>query len=215
MRYSVDWKCVAASVAPQSWRKCLARFTRSLVKTKAQQLLQLYCHECLVHGAKAVGVDLRSRWFRAWEAENGLNMKVPNRKYKVPRAVMAEQLEIGWLNAVRVRALCQAIHGYELEMENWDQCLFRNNESGSNDVSILAVRGANVPIVEGHAETRERWTANLTTFSNKERIMKEGPPYAEFMFKASGGTLQRRLQEHLRSRGVGAWASAATSEKAS
>ena len=45
--------------------------------------------------------------------------------------------------------------------------------------------------------------------------MKEGPPYAGFMFKASGDILQRRLQEHLRSRGVGAWASAATSEKAS
>ena len=45
--------------------------------------------------------------------------------------------------------------------------------------------------------------------------MKEGLPYAEFMFIASGGTLQRRLQEHLRSRGVGAWASAVTSEKAS
>ena len=74
MRYSVDWKCVAASVAPQSRRKCLARFVRSHVKTKAKQLLQLYCHECLVHGAKAVGVDLRSRWFRAWEAEYGLNM---------------------------------------------------------------------------------------------------------------------------------------------
>ena len=45
--------------------------------------------------------------------------------------------------------------------------------------------------------------------------MKEGPPYAEFMFKARGGILQQRLQEHLRSRGVGAWASAVTSEKAS
>ena len=45
--------------------------------------------------------------------------------------------------------------------------------------------------------------------------MKEGPPYAEFMFKARGGILQQRLQEHLRSRGVGAWASAVTSENAS
>ena len=85
-------------------------------------------------------------------------------------------------------------------MENWDQSPFHNNESGSKDVCTLAVRGSLVPIVEGHAETRERWTANLTTFSNKERLMKEGLPYAEFMFKASGDILQRRLQEHLRSR---------------
>ena len=95
MRYSVDWKCVAASVAPQSRRKCLARFARSLVKAKARHLLQLYCHECLAHGVKVVGVELRSRWFRSWEAENGLNMKKQNRKYKVPKAVMAERLEIG------------------------------------------------------------------------------------------------------------------------
>ena len=151
MRYSVDWNCVAAFVALQSRRKCLARFTCSLVKTKAKQLLQLYCHECLVHGAKSVGVDLRSRWFRAWEAEYGLNMRKPNRKYKVPRAVMAERLEIGWLSAVRVRALCQAIHGYEPEMENWDQSPFHNNESGSKDVRTLAVARSAVPLVEGHA----------------------------------------------------------------
>ena len=142
-------------------------------------------------------------------------MRKPNRKYKVPREVMAERLELGWLNAVRVCALCKAIHGYELEMENWGQTPLHNNESGSKDVLTIAFSGSLVPIVEGHAETRERWTANLTTFSNKERIMKEGPPYAEFMFKGRGGILQRRLQEHLRSRRVGPRASAVTSEKTS
>ena len=71
------------------------------------------------------------------------------------------------------------------------------------------------PLVEGHADTKERWTANLTTFSNEERIIQYGPPYAEFMFKSSRGILQKRLQEHLRNREVGGWASAVTSEKAS
>ena len=215
LRYSVDWKAVAKSAAPQLRRKVMARFTRSFVKAKAKQLLQLYLRESLTRGLKTKGVDLRSRWFRAWEAEHGLNMKKPNRKYKVPKAVLAERLEIGWLNAVRVRALCVATHGYDLEFENFDESPFHNNESGSKDVYTLAVAGKIVPLVEGHADTRERWTANLTTWSNKRRILQEGPPYAEFMFKGSGEILKKRLQEHIRSRGVGSWASATTSEKAS
>ena len=72
-----------------------------------------------------------------------------------------------------------------------------------------------MPLVEGHSDTRSRWTANLTTFSNKERIQRGEFPYAEFMFKADGEVLQAQLREHLRSRGYGSWASAATSEKAS
>ena len=217
IRYSIDWKTVAGScfATPQSRRKCLARFSRSIIRTKASQLLQVYLHECLIRGLVAKGVQLRSRWFKKWEREHGLSMKKPNRKYKVPKDVLAERLEIGWLNAVRVRALCLATQGYDPEFENFDESPFHNNESGSKDVRTLAVAGSTVPLVEGHAETRERWTANMTTWSNKERILQEGPPHAEFMFKATGETVQKRLQEHIRSRGVGKWASAVTSEKAS
>ena len=83
-------------------------------------------------------------------------------------------------------------------------------------MTTLAVAGksAIVPLIEGHAATRERWTANLTTFSNEERLKAEGPPYSEFMFKAtSEGPLERRLWEHVRSRGYGPWVYATTSEK--
>ena len=97
-------------------------------------------------------------------------------------------------------------------MENWDQSPFHGNESGSANVPALAVAGGIVPLVEGHAATRERWTANLTTFSNKERLLKEGPPYAEFVFKA-GDPMELRLREYVRSRGYGPWVSVATSEK--
>ena len=215
MRYSIDWKAVTASVAPQLRYKCLARFTRSLVRAKARQLLQLYLHASLTRGIKTKGVELRSRWFKMWESAHGLNMKKPNRKYKVSKTVLAERLEIGWLNAVRVRALCLAKFGYEPDFENFDESPFHNNESGSKDVYTLAVAGTTVPVVEGHADTRERWTANLTTWSNKQRILHEGPPQCEFMFKGNGEVLKMRLQEHIRRRGVERWASATTSEKAS
>ena len=116
-----------------------------------------------------------------------MSMKKPNRKYKVPKAIMAERLEIGWLNVARVRALCLKVHGYDPEIENWDQSPFRHNGSGSPNMPTLAVAGrvATVPLIEGHAATRERWTANLTTFSNKERLLAEGPPYSELMFKVT------------------------------
>ena len=59
-----------------------------------------------------------ARWFDCWESEHGLNMKKPNRKYKVPKAVMGERVAIGWCNVARIRALCLAIHGYDPEIEN-------------------------------------------------------------------------------------------------
>ena len=122
------------------------------------------------------------------------------------------------LNVARVRSLCLAVHGYDPEIENWDQSPFHHNESGSQNMTTLAVagKGAIVPLVEGHSATRERWTANLTTFSNEERLKKEGPPYCEIMFKATAeGPLEQRLWEHVRSRGYGPWVSVTTSEKGS
>ena len=71
-------------------------------------------------------------------------------------------------------------------------------------MTTLAIAGktAIVPLVEGHSDTRERWTGNLTTFSNEERLKEYGPPYCELMFKATAeGKLEKRLWEHVRSRG--------------
>ena len=214
-RYSIDWKRVQQGFPKQQSNKCMARFSRALVRQKAKQLLQDYCRESLMWGVKLQTVELSARWFHNWESEYGLSMRKPNRKYKVPKAVMAERLEVGWCNVARVRALCLATLGYDPEIENWDQSPFHNNESGSQNVSTLAVAGGTVPLIEGHADTRERWTGNFTTFSNKARLMAEGPPYCEFVFKANGERLQLRLREYIRSRGFGPWVSVATSEKGS
>ena len=124
---------------------------------------------------------------------------------------------MGWTNVARVRAWCLAVFGYDPEIENWDHSPFHHNESGSQNMTTLAVAGrsATVPLVEGHSAIRERWTANLTTFSNEDRLKKEGPPYFEIMFKATAeGPLEKRLREHVRSRGYGPWVSVTTSEKA-
>ena len=71
-----------------------------------------------------------SSWFAHWQKEYGLSMKKPNRKYKVPKWVLEERLKLWWTSVFRIRALCVAIHGYDPDMENWDQSPFHNNESG-------------------------------------------------------------------------------------
>ena len=194
MRYSIDWKaCVAQPCRSRGKPPCMARFTRSLLRNKLNQLLHDYCAVCLLHGIQPVAFQATSKWFKAWEVEYGLNIRAPNRKYKVPKAILAERLEIGWCNVARVRALCFATQGYDPHIDNWDQSPFHNNESGSQNQNTLAVAGGLVPLIEGHADTRERWTGNFTTISDKARLETEGPPYAQFMFKG-GEVIARRLR---------------------
>ena len=133
-----------------------------MLKGKLRQLLADYCHENLVNGIKPKVFQITGKWFRGWEAEYGLSMKAPTRKYKVPGHIVDERCEIGWLNACRARAACEAIHGYDPEMENFDQSPYHTNETGSKGLPTLAVAGnLEVPLVEGHADTRERWTGNI------------------------------------------------------
>ena len=149
----------------------------------------------MLQGARPLAFQTTARWFASWAAHYGLGMRKPSRKYKVPKAVMAQRLEIGWCNVARVRALCLATPGYDPHFENWDQSPFHNNESGSQNVSTLAVAGSLVPLIEGHADTRERYPGNFTTFSDHARLQAEGPPYCEFLFKAEGERVELRLRE--------------------
>ena len=167
-------------------------------------------------GQASQAIVIDNRWLKRWMHEYGLSLRAPNRKFKVPKKLLAERLRIWWLNLARVRALCIELHGYDPEMENWDQSPFHLNEIGSQDAKTLVVKGSHtVPLIEGHSDTRARWTANLTTFSDQDRIRSGGIPYAEFMFKAEGDKLLKRLQEHIRSRGYGSWVSVAIGPKGS
>ena len=100
-------------------------------------------------------------------------MRAPNRKFKVSKALLEERLTIWWLNLARVRALCEAVFGYDPEIDSWDQSPFHHNEIGSQNARTLAICGPiEVPLVEGHADTRVRWTANLTTFPTRTGFCK-------------------------------------------
>ena len=98
LRYSVDWGKVAGNAQPQWRQRKIARFTRDVIMAKAKQLMSDYVSESMLAGKAAQAVDLRPRWFAAWQKEYGLSMRRPNRKYKAPKWVVAERLGIGWLN---------------------------------------------------------------------------------------------------------------------
>ena len=125
----------------------IARFTQYVVRAKAKELMCRYLKAQLEAGVKVVQVDLRSRWFSSWRHEYGLSLRKPNRRYKVSRAVLAERLQIGWLNVYRVRAAVAALKSYDPHMENWDQSPFHHNETGSENKPTLAVAGLEVPLV--------------------------------------------------------------------
>ena len=72
-----------------------------------------------------------------------------------------------------------------------------------------------VPLVGLHTATRMRWAANLTTFSDHARLERDGPPYAEHMFKADGEIVLKKLEKHISDRKYGKWVSVATFEKGS
>ncbi len=125
-------------------------------------------------------------------------------------------MEFWRISLYRIRALCIEIHGYDPEMENWDQSPFHMNEVGSQGGRTLVIKGAaTCPLIEGHADTRHRWSLNATTFSNKQRILDGERPYAELCFKAEGGVLELRLRNYIRSCGYGPWLTVATSPKGS
>ena len=224
MRFNVDWRALRNQVSasqgtPQSRGsvcKAICRFTRNHIKAKCQQLIGEYVRACLETGSVVHAFTPDRQWYDRWLDEYGLCERAPNRQYKVAREVLYKRLEVGWLNQAKIRQLCICAHGYDPEMENWDQSPFHPNEGGSQKAKTIAIAGSStVPIIENPNVTHQRWTLNVTTFSDKARILAGERPYAELMFKFDGDVVKRRLQEYVRSRGYPSWLSVTTSPSGS
>ena len=218
MRHSVDWTTIKRGCPSFSQEpKKLARFTQAMLTQKASELIASYCSSGLKEGCKPRPPQLSPAWWKGWRREYGLSMKHPNRRFKVQRVVLMQRLERGWLNVFRVRAACQALLGYEPEMENFDESPFHHNETGSANTKTLTVAGKVVPLLEAHGQTRLRWSANFMAWSDEARVLQQGPPPVECMFRASGGGAQMRHKyaQHIRSRGHGSWVTASASKSGS
>ena len=215
LRYAIDWKELVKGRRSRG-KKCMARFPRHILLAKAMQLLEDHAYASLLNGVNVESFQPTSHWFKTWENDHGLSMRKANRKYEVPRAVLKDRLEIGWLNTHRLRKLCILLKGYDPIIENSDQSPYHNNETGSQNKPILGVRGSKIPCIEGKNDVRTRWTANLTTFSDTARILRGEMPHTQLMFKGeTDAALHERLQTYARSRGFPDWFSVTTSPKGS
>ena len=217
LRYAIDWREHDRQMIAKGKHKCVGRFPVALLKQKYAQLVEDYCVENLIAGQRPRVPPFRWRWLLGWMHEYGLSLRKANRRYKLPKRILEERLEIYWINLHRLRALAVECLGYDLEMENFDQSPFHNNETGAQNKPSLSLAGSySVPLVEGRHDVLERWTGQFTTWSNADRIMAEGPPYCELMFKASpDGPMVLELREKCRSGGFGPWLTIATQWKGS
>ena len=174
----------------------LGSFPKDILVHKVYQLIQEHAEACLLNGVTPNAFKPNYWWFKRWEDEYGLSMRKANRKYQVPRTVQKERMELFWTSLFRVRLFIQKKFGYDPVLYNFDQTPYHHNESGSQNKATLAVRGVNVPLVEGTADVRERWTLNATTCSQFSAVAEKDTfsavagkdmPWAECMFKGTPG----------------------------
>ena len=174
-------------------RSVRGRIPPAFMLQKASTLVEEYVTACLQKGIKAKAPVLSHNWLREWRLAYGVCFRKPNRKWKVAAHILSERLRIAWENVFRVRAMAIKLLGYDLDLDNLDQSPFHMNEAGSKAEKSLSIRGGGiVPLKEGHAQTRERWTLQTTTTSNPSRA-RDIPP-VEVMFKAQGERVQAKAQ---------------------
>ena len=182
--------------------KIMCRFPKKVLLVKASMLQQDYYTSCLKNNVDPERVQVNGVWLNSFLAEYRLTSRRPNRKFKVPRAVLAERLNIFWIVTAKLRKLIILTFGYEPKFRNVDQFPFHGNEAGSAECNTITLKGApTVPLVENHVATRERWSLNSVTDSSPERISNELPGF-ELMFKVEGKVKEARLKAYVASKGT-------------
>ena len=168
------------------------------VLTKAKQLQCECLAECVKHNVIPEHVDVNHRWLNRLLATYRIPSWRPNRKFKVPRTILMQRLEIFWIVTARLRTMVMVHFGYDPTFKNIDQQPFHQNEAGSQEWNTLTLMGANtVPLIENHAATRERWSLNSLTDSVEEQISDDNMPGFEIMFKAEGKQVEAKLQAYV------------------
>ena len=98
IRHAIDWKLLITTNRGRGLKKNLARFPRSVLKVKVQQLLREHAHASLLNGVAVRVFKPDSQWFSRWQEDYGLSLRQANRKYAVPKHVLKERLELFWVS---------------------------------------------------------------------------------------------------------------------
>ena len=116
------------------------RFPPKLMELKAKQFAQDYVTACLINGIQPNAPTITGKWLKNWQMEYHVSFRKPNRKYKVPKKVLEDRLQVFWRNIARVRQLATLVLGYDLDVINMDQSPFHMNEAGTPCVSIVLMQ---------------------------------------------------------------------------
>ena len=171
------------------------RLPPAALAAQARLLREEYLRAALRLRQKVDVPQITSQWLMGWRRQFQVSLRTPNRRWKVSRPVCLERCRITWLNIIRIRILCILEHGYDPDIDAWDQKPFHFNESGSQMRKSLHWKGIpEVPLKECQAATRARWSATTYCSSNAQKH-GEWPPL-EALFKG-GPLVEQRLDDML------------------
>ncbi len=172
---------------------CKGRFPPHLLKQQAEYLRREALIEAARHQVPVDIPEIDSGWLRRWRKDFRVSMRQPTLCWKVPRRVFLERCRICWSNVYRARLFIQHLCGYDPVVEGFDQKPFHFCESGSKSRKTLDFTGKRtITLRECHAATRERWTAN--TWTSSDRCGARAGTPLEVMFKGGSGVLQTALE---------------------
>ena len=113
-------------------------------------------------------------------------------RYKCARAVRKHRLKIYFSNMIVIKYFFWKLYGVTLVHEQMDQKGVHFNESGSKNQPTLELADRmEVPLVENHAQTRERMSMMTITVSDLVRYGKKLP--LEMMFKLKTNRMLKDL----------------------
>ena len=144
---------------------------------------------------------LDRKWVRGWRRQYNISLRNPNRKFKVPRAVLVARLRVMWGTNVRVRWLAVFTLGHDLAAMGLDQKPVYFNEGGHKGQKCLAVVGEEDAIVRDNlAQSRQRCSAMTTVTSVLKEATAQKLP-VELCFKGNSRKILRKLPD-LKTHGI-------------
>jgi hypothetical protein len=118
-------------------------------------------------------------WIKGWEAEYGISLRKPNKRYSIKKTDLIVRLQDYLKNIWTLRRFFIEKYGVDPPIINGDQMPLHRNESSQQ--KTLAFKGEDTFVKENYMLSRERTTV-FTQVSNQENI-KLNP---EFVFKGKG-----------------------------
>ena len=132
--------------------KVMRCFPKQVVMVKAPQFEQGYHVACLNKGKTHQKLQINCTWLFRWFSECRISSRRPNRKFKVPRAVLAERFMIFWIVVSNIRKLVMLHFGYDPSMQTVGQSPVHTN------------------VIEKHAASKEQWSLNSVTDACRDRV---------------------------------------------